>query len=49
MPLYDYVGNRELLENWAIKKGDSGIQEYWKERNQVSIDGKPTNIMRKNA
>ena len=30
---------------WATKKGEAGIQDYWKEKNQRSIDGKPTNII----
>lgn len=49
VPFYDYAGERNLIENWAIKKGDSGIQNYWKEKNQLSIDGRPTNIIQKNT
>jgi hypothetical protein len=49
VPLYDYVGDRELLKEWASNKGDSGIKDYWQEKNQVSIDGKPTFIMEKGS
>jgi len=49
VPLFDYVQEREQLTNWAIKKGEEGIKEYWHEKNQISLDGKPTNIMSKNA
>ena len=49
VPFFDYVEEREQLRKWAIKKGDEGIKEYWKQKNQVSLDGKPTNIMGKNA
>lgn len=49
VPFFDYVGDREQLNDWATKKGDSGIRDYWNEKNQISIDGKPTNIMQKNA
>lgn len=49
VPLYEYVEDREFLKDWASKKGNSGIEDYWKENNIVSIDGKPTNIMKKNA
>lgn len=49
VPLYDYVSERELLEPWAEKKGEEGVKAYWEKNNQVSLDGKPTNIMRKNA
>ena len=49
VPFYDYVGEREQLEEWANRKGEKGIREYWKEKNQESIDGKPTHIIEKNA
>ena len=49
VPLYDYAGEREQLNEWANKKGEKGIKEYWKQKNQESIDGKPTRIIEKNA
>lgn len=49
VPFYDYAGEREQLNEWANKKGEEGIKEYWKEKNQESIDGKPTHIIEKNA
>ena len=49
VPFFDYVEERELLKNWATKKGDKGLKEYWQKKNQESLDGKPTNIMSKNA
>ena len=49
VPLYDYVEQREQLNDWAIKKGKTGLTEYWQEKNQLSLDRKPTNIMKKNA
>ena len=45
VPLIDYVGERDQLKDWAIKKGEEGLKEYWQEKNQVSLDGRPTNIM----
>lgn len=48
VPFYDYVEDRELLSNWATKKGDEGIKKYWLEKNQESLDSKPTNIKTKN-
>lgn len=48
VPLLDYVDDRQLLKNWALKKGEQGIQEYWRDKNQQTLDGKPTNIMSKN-
>ncbi len=44
VPLYDYVGEREHLNTWASKKGTDGLKEYWKEKNNVSLDGKPTHF-----
>lgn len=40
VPFFDYVEERELLNDWAIKKGDEGIKEYWKEKNTKSLDDK---------
>lgn len=44
VPKYDFQGHRTELLQWAEKKGEAGIQQYWKDKNQVSIDGLPTNI-----
>ena len=41
VPFFDYVSEREELNEWAAKKGDAGIRQYQLERNSVSIDGKP--------
>lgn len=48
VPCFDYVGDREMLNDWATKRGDSGIAEYWQEKNQLSLDGKRTHIVEKN-
>ena len=44
VPFYDFVSHRPVLEEWAEKKGESGIAEYWQKNNQQSIDGLPTGI-----
>jgi hypothetical protein len=49
VPLYDYAGDREQLNEWANKKGEAGIKEYWNNKNQESLDGKPTRIIEKNT
>jgi len=41
VPLYDYTGDRGTLNDWAARKGDDGIANYWRERNSVSLDGEP--------
>jgi len=49
VPYFDFVGERQLLNDWAAKKGPQGLQDYWEEKNQFSIDAKPTNILSKNT
>ena len=49
VPFFEYVEERDQLKNWAIKIGEKGISEYWRKKNQVSLDGKPTDVMSKNA
>ena len=45
VPLFAFRSPREALVQWAEKKGDSGLKEFWQEKNQVSLDGKPTGIL----
>lgn len=42
VPLYEYVGERDIHFNWAEKKGEAGLQEYMQENNRISLDGLPT-------
>ncbi|HZX59812.1 MAG TPA: pyridoxamine 5'-phosphate oxidase family protein [Mucilaginibacter sp.] len=42
VPLYEYIGERDHAQKWAISKGADGLKAYKKEKNQVSIDGLPT-------
>ncbi|MFY0602377.1 MAG: pyridoxamine 5'-phosphate oxidase family protein [Flavobacteriaceae bacterium] len=44
IPFYEYKGEREQLNDWALEKGEQGIQSYWDEKNKISIDGKPTGL-----
>lgn len=48
VPFFDYLGEREQLKDWAIKREDAGLQRYWEEKNQHTIDGFPTRIVAKN-
>ena len=41
VPLMDLVSERDRLHDWARKKGDDGIVEYWANKNTASIDGLP--------
>ncbi|MGH7145617.1 MAG: pyridoxamine 5'-phosphate oxidase family protein [Planctomycetota bacterium] len=45
VPEFTFAGDREMLEAWTLKKGPDGIHDYWEQKNQVSIDGKPTQIL----
>lgn len=49
VPLMEFKEERTILSQWATKKGREGIKEYWKEKNQVSIDGQPTQIFDEEA
>lgn len=44
VPEYDFRSDRPKLNQWAEKKGDDGIRQYWQDKNQVSIDGLPTGL-----
>ena len=48
VPFYTYSQDREQLNNWANKQGDEGIKKYWAKKNQNSLDGIETNIIKKN-
>jgi hypothetical protein len=41
VPLMHYEGERDRLTDWATKKGDDGIVDYWGSKNTKSIDGLP--------
>jgi hypothetical protein len=45
VPLFEFLGHRENLRQWAEKRGAEGIRSFWKERNQISLDDKPTRIV----
>jgi predicted pyridoxine 5'-phosphate oxidase superfamily flavin-nucleotide-binding protein len=44
VPLYEFQGQREMLIDWAKKKGADGIAKYQREKNAASIDGLPTTL-----
>ena len=49
VPYFSYIGERELLSDWAVKKGDAGLKQFWKDKNSISIDGITTQIVEKNG
>jgi hypothetical protein len=44
VPLMDFNEDRDLLNNWAEKKSKQEMEDYWAEKNTVSIDGLPTGM-----
>ena len=45
VPVYEFKQQRNLLIEWANKKGEEGIKEYWAAKNLKSIDGLPTQLL----
>lgn len=45
VPLFDYKGERDTLIRWAEAKGREGLEAYWREKNQQSIDGFPSGLL----
>ena len=39
VPLFDHVGERDTLKQWATRQGEEGLVEYRRAKNAVSIDG----------
>lgn len=46
VPLYEFKGNRDIHFDWAEKKGADGLAAYMEEKNMVSLDGLPTNLLK---
>lgn len=42
VPYYEYAGERDHAEKWALNKGADGLEKYKKEKNMLSLDGLPT-------
>lgn len=45
VPFYDFKEERDSMPRWIASRGDEPIESYWRERNQVSLDGLPTYIL----
>jgi hypothetical protein len=39
VPVMQFVGHRDLIERWSVKKGPNGLAEYRTAKNGASIDG----------
>ncbi len=49
VPLYEFKGGRGQLIDSFKRRGQERTKAYWKQKNQISIDGKETNILTKNT
>ena len=49
VPYYNYAGDREDLTKWSDKKGAEGIEKYRIDKNQESIDGFETEIVKRSG
>jgi hypothetical protein len=47
VPFYAYEGERKTLQQWAMNKGEQGLNDYRQEKNTVSMDGMVTTIGQK--
>lgn len=45
VPIMSHAGERDTLTRWAEKKGPTGLLDYWREKNQTSIDGLNTGLL----
>ena len=41
VPVYEFVGQRDTLADWAVKKGEDGVRRYQRDKNRRSLDGLP--------
>lgn len=44
VPMFDYKEERTQMDSWANAKGPDGIEAYWRDENQESLDGQPTGL-----
>jgi len=44
VPLFEYLGERDIHFEWAEKKGENGLLEYVENNNLESLDGLPTSL-----
>lgn len=45
VPVFEPLGQRTALPDWADRKGEAGLVEYRRKKNSVSIDGLPAPAM----
>jgi hypothetical protein len=41
VPLMDFTAHRTRMAEWADRKGEDGVRQYWETKNSHSLDGLP--------
>lgn len=49
VPYFSYESDRNDLAKWSDKKEKAGIEKYWLKKNQQSIDGFETEIVKRSG
>lgn len=44
VPRFELTGQRDLMDGWAAKKGETAVAAYHQQKNRLSIDGFPTGL-----
>ncbi len=44
VPYYEFKNERTQLTEWAEEKKENDLDIYWRDKNRISLDGKPTGI-----
>jgi hypothetical protein len=44
VPMYEFKDRRDNMAQWSEKQGETGLIEYQRKNNQISIDGLPTKL-----
>ena len=45
VPFYDFKEERDNMPRWIASNSKVPIENYWRDRNQLSLDGLPTHIL----
>ena len=44
VPRYELKNERATLKKWTTQKSADELQQYWRDKNSVTLDGNPTHI-----
>ena len=45
VPLMEFVQERSILNDWSKEKSKEDLEDYWKKKNSISLDGHETGIL----